>query len=92
MFEITKIKHGDNEYSVHEISVRARRDIFAAYKADGDLTTMSVSIVLAGCVELAESGSEAVLDLPGSVFDTLSDAITELSGMAGKKEGKGKKS
>lgn len=84
MFDLKKITAGGETYHVHEISVRARRDIFAGYKEHKDAITMSVSIVLAGCAEFLEKDSDAVLDLPGTVFDIISAEIVTLSGMGDK--------
>jgi len=80
-FKLKKIDVNGQKYEVHEISVRQRREIFSQHKESGDALEMSISLVLFGCVQFEGKDDEAVLDLPGTVFDAISGAVADVSGM-----------
>ena len=80
-FEKAEIKVGGNKYHVRELTVRERRDIYAKHKEEQDATMLSVNMVLAGCNEFEGKTADEVLDLPGTVFDAISVAVANVSGM-----------
>lgn len=75
------VKIGDAEYNVRELSVRQRKAVFDAFKADSDAAIMGAQLIVYGCREFADKTTDQVMDLPGSLFDELSNAVAEISGM-----------
>jgi hypothetical protein len=83
MFESKKVEAGGKTFTVHEITVKQRKEIFSQHKEDGDATTMAANLVLFGCDQFKEKSIDDVLELPGTVFDKISSAVADVSGMGG---------
>lgn len=82
VFKRDAVNVGGVDYTVRELSARQRREIFNQYKQDEDSLLMSAMMVQAGCVEFNGKSVDDILDLPGSLFDALSSAVTKVSGIA----------
>ena len=84
LFAEKTVKINGEEFHIHELSVKDRREVFASAD-DENKSALLVSglLILRGCVEFADKVLEDVEDLPGSVFDKLSNEVADLSGMSG---------
>lgn len=81
LFATKEIESGGTVFHVQELSVRHRSEIFDIFNEDKDATKMSATIILYGCEEFRGKTIDDVIDLPGSVFDDLSNAVADVSGM-----------
>jgi hypothetical protein len=80
LFPTTAVPVGDKIYHVREITIGKRREILAAFNKDQDGTMYSVGLISGGCVEYLGKDTE-ILALPGRLFDKLSEAVANASGM-----------
>jgi len=90
LFPTTEVTVGDKIYHVREITIGKRREILAAFNKDKDGTMYSVGLISGGCAEYIGKDAE-ILALPGSLFDKLSEAVAEASGMTDDEESEPKK-
>lgn len=86
LFERKEVTIRKKSFSIHELSVKDRRDVLALLDDKPDNSTISATMVLLGCYEFEGMELADVEALPGRVLDELSEKIADISGMSPNRE------
>jgi len=81
LFDRRQVKIKGETFNVHELSVNQRNEAHSAGENSDGSSVLAANYILMGCVEFNGKTIEEILELPGKVFDALSLAVAEISGM-----------
>lgn len=80
-FKESKITISGKVYTLRELSVRQRKAVLDTFNKDQDPIEMSVQLVGFSCNRFNENDLDEILDLPASLFNALSTAAADVSGL-----------
>lgn len=85
-FKTLELNLDGTKFNLQEISARQRQELFKLYKGDVDPVEAQATSIKMGCLELKDKTLDEILDMPGTVFADLADAVMRLSGLSDDKD------
>jgi len=85
-FNQKTVEISGESFTVKELSARQRKEALKMYNDKADPIDLQARYIQMGVEELKEKDLDFVLDLPGSVFTDLVEAVMEISGLVDKDE------
>lgn len=85
-FQKKTLKLNGESYTVQELSARQRKEALKLYKEEIDPIDMQANYIQMGVIEFKETPIEKILDLPGTAFTKLVEAVTDVSGLTDAEE------
>lgn len=90
-FSETSVQSGDESFTVRELSARQRKDLFKMHKDEIDPIEIQAHIIKMGCPAFKDKDLDSIFDLPGSLYDSLANAVLKISGLSDDAEAQAEK-
>lgn len=85
-FKTLDLEINGEVFKLQEISARQRQELFNAYKGEADPIEAQAKSIQMGCSNFKDKSLDEVLDMPGTIFTDLADAVMKLSGLGDDKD------
>ena len=81
-FQTLKVTIDGQKYDARELSAGQRKELFKMYKSEADPMETQAATIQMGFAAFKDKSIDEILDLPGTAFSSLADAIMMVSGLA----------
>jgi hypothetical protein len=85
-FQTKTVEINGESFTVKELSARQRKEALKLYNDKADPIDIQAHYIKMGVEKFKDSLTEDILDIPGSAFTELVEAVMEISGLTDKED------